>query len=417
MRRFRTLLDGTPMLQTALILGLLSAVGPVAIDMYLPAMPKIAAGLGADEAKTQLTLAAYFAAFGVAQLIYGPWSDQAGRKLPLYTGLTIFVVASIGCALSPTISWLIAFRILQGFGGAVLMVLPRAVIRDMHAGPDAMRLMAVVMLVISVSPMLAPLAGSVLLIIGDWRLIFWVLGIAAGLSLLLTVTALPETLPLQRRVRVNPSTLWSGSKTLFRDPIFMGLTLVGGFGFAGFMVFIATAAFVYSEQFGLGPMQFSLAFALNAVGFFAAGQLAGPLSGRIGMPRVIRWAAVGFAGFMALLLGIALAGKATLAVIIAGLFLGNACLGVIVPTTMVMALDPHGENAGLASSLGGTLHVLSGAVIVVLTGLFFDGTALPMIAAIALCALLALAVALVTLRSIDRSLPVGSRAAPSSRTL
>ena len=405
------------MLQTALILGLLSAVGPVAIDMYLPAMPKIAAGLGADEAKTQLTLAAYFAAFGVAQLIYGPWSDQAGRKLPLYTGLTIFVVASIGCALSPTISWLIAFRILQGFGGAVLMVLPRAVIRDMHAGPDAMRLMAVVMLVISVSPMLAPLAGSVLLIIGDWRLIFWVLGIAAGLSLLLTVTALPETLPLQRRVRVNPRTLWSGSKTLFRDPIFMGLTLVGGVGFAGFMVFIATAAFVYSEQFGLGPMQFSLAFALNAVGFFAAGQLAGPLSGRIGMPRVIRWAAVGFAGVMALLLGIALAGKAKLAVNVAGLFLGNACLGVIVPTTMVMALDPHGENAGLASSLGGTLHVLSGAVIVVLTGLFFDGTALPMIAAIALCALLALAVALVTLRSIDRSLPVGSRAAQSSRTL
>ncbi|WP_139212428.1 MFS transporter, partial [Jannaschia pohangensis] len=154
------------MLRLALILGLLSAVGPFAIDMYLPAMPAIAENLGADEAVTQLTLAAYFAAFGLAQLFYGPWSDQVGRKVPLYTGLGIFAVASIGCALAPTISWLIAFRVLQGLGGAVLMVLPRAVIRDQYTGPQATRLMAMVMLVISVSPMLAPLAGSALLALG-----------------------------------------------------------------------------------------------------------------------------------------------------------------------------------------------------------------------------------------------------------
>lgn len=393
----------SPMLRMALILGLLSAVGPFAIDMYLPAMPAIAESLGADEASTQLTLAAYFAAFGLAQLVYGPWSDQVGRKVPLYTGLCIFAVASIGCALAPTISWLIAFRVLQGLGGAVLMVLPRAVIRDRYTGPQATRLMAMVMLVISVSPMLAPLAGSALLALGEWPLIFWTLGCAAAFSLLLTAKALPETLALQDRVRVNPRNLWGGCKTLFRDPVFMGLTFIGGFGFASFMVFIASASFVYAGQFGLNPTEFSLAFAVNAVGFFAASQAAGPLSEKLGILRVIRWAAVGFAGFTLLLLTIVLGGQATLGVIIAGLFLANACLGLIIPTTMVMALDPHGKIAGLASSLGGTLQVVSGAVIVVLTSLFFDGTALPMIAAIALCAALTLTITLLTLRKIERA--------------
>ncbi len=404
-----------PILRTALVLGLLSAVGPFAIDMYLPAMPAIAAGLDADEATTQYTLAAYFAAFGLAQLFYGPWSDQVGRKLPLCAGLGIFVVASICCVLAPSIGWLIAFRVLQGIGGAVLMVLPRAVIRDTHTGPAATRLMAMVMLVISVSPMLAPLAGSALLMIGDWRLIFWTLGLAAGFSLLLTATILPETLAPQNRVGVNPRNLWTGCKLLFLDPVFMGLTFIGGLGFASFMVFIASASFVYSGQFGLSPTQFSLAFAINAVGFFAASQAAGPISEKIGVLRVIRWAAAGFAGFTLLLLGVVLAGQATLPIIIAGLLFGNACLGLVIPTTMVMALDPHGEIAGLASSLGGTLQVVSGAVIVVLTSLFFDGTALPMIAAIALCAVLTLVITLVTPRTIDRGALARSNVAGSSQ--
>lgn len=168
------------------------------------------------------------------------------------------------------------------------------------------------------------------------------------------------------------------------------------------MVFIASAAFVYSGEFGLNPTQFSLAFAINAVGFFAASQLAGPAGERFGILPVIRWAVIGFAGFTVGLLLIGLAGLATLPVIIAGLFCANACLGLIIPTTMVMALDPHGDIAGLASSLGGTLQMVAGGALVVLTGAFFDGTALPMIAAIALCAVLALILALRTLAIMGR---------------
>lgn len=258
-------------------------------------------------------------------------------------------------------------------------------------------MMATIMLVISVSPMLAPLAGSGMMAFGSWRLIFWALVVAAGLSLALTLFALPETLRREDRVPVNLRQLGRGAKVLLRDPVFMGLTFVGGFGFASFFVFLATASFVYSGQFGLTPVQFSLAFAVNAVGFFAVSQFAGPLGQRFGLVPMLRVAVWGFAGFGVLNLALLLAGVVSLPVIVVLLFLGNACLGLIIPTTMVMALDDHGDIAGLASSLGGTLQMVAGGVMVTATGPFFDSTALPMIAAIAACALLTLVVALVTL--------------------
>lgn len=374
------------MFRIALVLGLLSAVGPFAIDMYLPAMPQIAEDLNTTAGGTQLTLTAFFLAFGVAQLFYGPWADQVGRKLPIYAGLSVFVLATIGCALAPTIEVLVAFRFLQGLGGSVVMVVPRAIIRDMHTGPQATRLMAMVMLVISVSPMLAPLAGSAVTAFSGWRGIFAVLGGAVVVSLILTATALKETLPPERRVRVNLRSLLAGARVLVTDPGFMGLTFIGGFGMASFFVFIASASFVYVEQFGLSPTGFSIAFAMNAVGFFSASQFAGPLGERLGTVRVIRIGVTGFVLFTTATLAVVAAGYASLPVLIVGLVMGNAGLGLVIPTTMVMALDAHGDIAGLASSLGGTLQMLAGGVMIAVSGLFFDGTALPMMAMIAGCA-------------------------------
>ncbi len=383
--------------RSALILGLLSTVGPFSIDMYLPAMPAIAADLSTDVAATQATLTAFFVAFGLAQLVYGPWADQAGRKPPIYAGVTIFILGSIGCALAPTIGWLTLFRLVQGLGAAAVMVIPRAIIRDQHTGTQATRMMALIMLVISISPMLAPLAGSGILMLGNWRLMFWVLCGVGALSLALTIWAQPETLAPENRVRVNLGNLLRGAGVLFRDPVFMGLTFVGGFGMASFFVFISTAAFVYTGQFGLTSVQFSLAFAVNAIGFFAASQVAAPLGERFGIVPVMRAAVVGFAVCACTLLALVLAGAGSLFVIIAFLFLGNACLGLIIPTTMVVALDDHGDIAGLASSLGGTLQMVAGGVMISLTGLIFDGTALPMVAVIAFCAIAALGLALLVL--------------------
>lgn len=390
--------------RSAAILGLLSAVGPFAIDMYLPALPDVAADLGSTIVAAQMTLTAYFIAFGVAQLVYGPLADQIGRKPPLYIGLVIFIVGSLGCTFAPSIEALVGFRFVQGLGAAVVMVIPRAIIRDMHTGTEATRLMALIMLVISVSPMLAPLAGSGVIHIGNWRAIFAVLCGAAVLSLLMTAFLQPETLAKENRIPVNLKNLAKGIKTLLLDRGFMLLTFIGGFGFASFFVFIASASFVYTGQFGLSPVQFSLAFAANAVGFFTASQLAAPIGERFGMVRAISGAVTGFMFFSVLLMILTLAGYGTLPVIIILLFLANACFGLVFPTTMVMALEDHGEIAGLASSLGGTLQMLAGGAAVIVAGPFFDGTAVPMAVAIAICAMIAFVLSrFVTVRSAAQS--------------
>jgi DHA1 family bicyclomycin/chloramphenicol resistance-like MFS transporter len=377
------------MFRLALILGLLSAVGPFAIDMYLPALPTIAADLGASEAAVQVTLTAYFLAFGVAQLVYGPMADAVGRKPPLMLGLAVFAVGSIGAIFADTIAALAAWRFVQGLGGAALMVVPRAVIRDRYTGTEATKLMAMIMMVISVSPMLAPLAGSGVIALAGWRMIFAVLLVAAFGSMLLLSLGLGETLPKEARQRPRLRTMLAGAKRLLTDVPFMALTFVGGFGMASFFVFIASASFVYTGQFGLTPTGFSIAFAVNAIGFFSASQIAAPLGNRFGIGRVVRVGVTGFAVMTFTLAGIALAGFASFPVIVAGLLVANAFLGVVIPTTMVLALEDHGDVAGLASSLGGTLQMVAGGLMITLTGPFFDGTATPMLVAIALCGLLA----------------------------
>jgi DHA1 family bicyclomycin/chloramphenicol resistance-like MFS transporter len=384
-------------IRSAIVLGLLACVGPVAIDMYLPAMPAIAEGLNTDIASVQMTLSLYFVAFGVAQLVYGPLADMYGRKPPLYAGLLLFLIGSVGCTLAPSIEWLIASRFVQGIGGAAVMVVPRAIIRDLHTGPQATRLMAMIMLVISVSPMLAPLGGSALIAVFDWRSIFLAMIVMAMLSIVLTALMQPETLAAKDRVPVNVPNLLRGSVDLFRDPYFMGLTFIGGFGMASFFVFIASASFVYSDHYGLTPTQFSLAFAVNAIGFFTASQFAAGLGERFGMKRVMLRASIGFALFAVALLAVALVAPVSLFVLMAMLFFANACLGLVIPTAMVMALDDHGDRAGLASSLGGTLQMVAGALMIAITGPFFDGTPVPMIAAIALCAVIALILAVLVL--------------------
>ncbi|MFD1695178.1 multidrug effflux MFS transporter [Roseibium aestuarii] len=386
-------MSGSPMsgslARPALVLGLMAAVGPLAIDMYLPALPEIASSLEADPASAQLTLTAFFLAFGLFQMVYGPLSDQLGRKRPLYAGLGLFLLGSFACALAPTLSWLVAARVLQGVGAASVMVLPRAIVRDMFTGYEATRLMALIMLVISVSPMLAPLLGTVFMALGDWHTIFVFLAVVALLSIGLTHFFLGETLAEDERVPVHTASLIQGCKTLLRDPLFMGLTLIGGCGMASFFVFIASASFVYTTYYGLTEVGFSIAFAVNAIGFFASSQLAAGMGQRFGIHRLIGAALTGFLLVESVLLALVLSGFDQLPIVMAGLFLGNACLGLVIPTCMVLALDRHGRIAGLASSLGGTLQMVTGGLMIVVAGPFFDGTVTPMIAAIFGCALAA----------------------------
>jgi MFS transporter, DHA1 family, multidrug resistance protein len=224
--------------RNAVVLGLLSAVGPFAIDMYLPALPAIAADLHATTSATQITPIAFFVSFGLCQIVYGPLSDVYGRKLPLYGGLTLFILGAIGCALSPTVGWLIAFRFLQGIGAA-MGVIPRAIIRDLHTGAEATRLMSLVMLVFSVSPILAPLTGSALIVPFGWRAVLVAVGVAALIALLLVAFLLPETRPAHQRISGSIRSVFGSFGELLQDWHFLGLTFIGGLGIASFFAFLS----------------------------------------------------------------------------------------------------------------------------------------------------------------------------------
>ena len=381
----------------AIVLGLFAAIGPFAIDMYLPALPNIAANLHASTAATQMTLTLFFLAFGLCQIAYGPISDMFGRKPPLYFGLALFIAGSIGCCLAPDISWLVAFRFVQGAGAACTMAIPRAIIRDLHTGLEATRLMSTIMLVISVSPILAPLIGSGLIVPFGWRAVFVAVTLAAFVSFALLLTFLPETRPAEARAPISLRGIARGFAQLLTDRRFLGLTFIGGFGMASFFVFLATSSFVYMGHFGLTPTQYSALFAANAVGFIGSSQFAAKLGGRFGMARVVMGAVSLYAIFALLLLAVTTAGVDSLAVLVALLFCAFACLGLVIPPTMVLALEEHGPLAGLASALGGTLQMAAGGVTIALASLVFNGTPLPMVAAIALCSVGALVLAVATL--------------------
>jgi MFS transporter, DHA1 family, multidrug resistance protein len=384
--------------KNAVVLGLMSTIGPFAIDMYLPALPTIAADLHASTTATQMTLMSFFVAFGLCQLVYGPVSDMAGRKPPLYFGLGLFTVASIGCALSPSIGWLIAFRAMQGIGASAVMVIPRAIVRDLHTGIEATRLMALMMLVFSVAPILAPLGGSALIVPFGWRAVFVAVTIAAVLALTLTATLLPETRPVHQRASVGFRSVFAAFATLLRHRHFLGLTFIGGLGMASFFTFLGSSSFLYIGHYGLTPTTYSFAFSLNAIGFIGASQFAARLGARFGMGNVVIGASAVYAAFTATLLALNLAGVDSLAVVICLLFFGFAALGLVIPSTMVLALEEHGPIAGVASALGGTLQMVTGGVMIAIVSLLFDGTARPMVTVIALCALGTLTLSLLTLR-------------------
>jgi DHA1 family bicyclomycin/chloramphenicol resistance-like MFS transporter len=392
-------------LKTAAVLGLLSAIGPFAIDMYLPALPSIGVSLAAQTGAVQASLMAFFISLGIGQMLYGPVSDMFGRKPPLYFGLLLFAVCSVGCALAPNINTLIALRFLQGLGAAAGMVIPRAIVRDLHTGNDAARLMSLLMLVFSVSPILAPLTGSFLIEWAGWRSVFWAVAIAAVLALFLLGAGQPETRPAEQRVGSSVLGAIKAYGFLCTDWHFLGLVFIGAFGVASFFAYLANSSFVLINHYGLTPREYSLAFSANAASFIGVSQFTGHLGKRFGLVPVVKWAVAGYAAMMTALLLINLAGVERLDIMLAMLFIGYGFLGLVVPTTAVLSLEEHGEIAGTASALMGTLQFVTGAVVMAVIGPFADGTARPMVIGIAACAIIAFLIARVTLPHVKHPQP------------
>jgi DHA1 family bicyclomycin/chloramphenicol resistance-like MFS transporter len=389
-------------LRAALVLGLLQAIGPFAIDMYLPALPSIGQSLGASVDAVQASLMVFFVALAVGQLLYGPISDMVGRKLPLYFGLGLFSLASVGCATATDVQMLIVFRFVQGLGACACFAIPRAIVRDLHTGVDAARLMSMLMLVFSVAPIVAPMAGSFVNEWVGWRGIFWSVAALALVGIGMTATVLTETRPPHKRVDSGLRNALAAYWMLLRDGRFLALVGVGAFGVASFHAYLAGSSFALIDHYGLTPRQYSLAFSINALSFIGAAQFTGRLGARYGLRAVVRYAACGYAAAMTLLLVFFLMGVDRLGVLLALLFVGYGFLGLVIPSTSVLALDRHGAHAGTASALIGTFQFVFGATVIALGGLFTDGTAMPMVASIAACSLLAVGLAWLTLRGATR---------------
>lgn len=390
----------------ALVLGLLSAIGPFAIDMYLPALPDIGHSLGAEVGSVQLTLTAFFLSIGLGQLLYGPVSDMVGRKPPLYAGLALFLLASIGCALATDMHTLVALRFVQGLGAAAGMAIPRAIVRDLHTGAEAARLMSLLMLVFSVSPILAPLAGSAVIAFTGWRGVFWAVALAAVAGLLLVRGALSETRSESERVDSSFGSALRAYGVLLRDRHFLGLVFIGAFAMSGFFVYLAGSPFVLINHYGLSPTQYSLAFGLNAAAFIGSAQFTGALGRRFGLVHLAKWAVTACGLVMATLLAYYLTGGDRLLVLVSLYFVASAFMGMVIPTVSVLALEAHGAIAGTASALMGTLQMISGAVAMGIVGLFANGQPLPMVVGMASGALTALVLAWITLRKPVHATPV-----------
>jgi DHA1 family bicyclomycin/chloramphenicol resistance-like MFS transporter len=376
----------------SLMLGSLTALGPLSIDMYLPSFQAIARDLTASPAQVQLTLAVFFVALGIGQAFYGPISDRFGRRRPLCFGLALYVLASAGCASARSIEALVAWRFAQALGGCAGMVIARAVVRDRFDEREAARFFSLLILVTGLAPILAPSIGGQILVFFSWRAIFWAL---AGFALVGFITAtfvLPESLPPERRTEGGVATALFVYARLLRDRAFMRYALSGALVISGMFAYIFGSPFVFMQIHGVRPERFGWIFGAIAFGLISASQLNRVVLARVAGARILSHALVVTAGAGMILLVMAWTGAGGLAGLLGPLFVYIASLGFVLPNVMATALGPQGRNAGTASALLGTLQFGAGATVGTLLGALGDGTAVPMAGLIAACGLSALLV-------------------------
>jgi DHA1 family bicyclomycin/chloramphenicol resistance-like MFS transporter len=360
-----------------LILGALTALGPFTIDLYLPAFPQIEGDLAVSTAAVQLTLTATTLGFALGQLLVGPWSDKVGRRLPLILATSVHVLASIGVAFSPDISWLLAFRVLQGFGAAAGGVVAMATVRDLFGGYPLVRMLSRLALITGIAPIAAPVIGSQLLLIMPWRGMF---GVLAAYGILITVLAalfIVETLPPARRVEKGHSTLTERYRSLFTDRIFVGVAIIGGMTFSGLFAYLSSSSFLFQDVYGLDPQAYGLLFAANSIGVVIGVQVSSRLAKYFGPAWILAGSTAVLLGSAIAIVVLELAGAGLLGTVIPLWFFITAC-GFGFPCVQVLALTNHGKEAGTAASVLGAMNFGLAGIISPIVGLFGIRDAVPM---------------------------------------
>ncbi|MFE3764650.1 multidrug effflux MFS transporter [Streptomyces sp. NPDC059104] len=373
------------------ILGGLTALPPLSMDMYLPALPEVTDALRSPAATVQLTLTACLAGMALGQLVIGPMSDKWGRRRPLLAGMVLYVLATAVCALATTTELLIGFRLVQGLAGAAGVVIARAVVRDLYDGVEMARFFSTLMLISGAAPIVAPLIGGQVLRFADWRGVFVVLTVV-GLALTVVVwRSLAETLPPERRQTGGVGSALRTMRGLLGDRVFAGYTLAGGFAFAVLFSYISASPFVVQEIYGASPQAFSLLFGLNSVGLIVVGQINGKLLvGRVSLDKALGAgiATITVASVALLLMSTGVFGEVGLVPVAAALFVLMSAMGLVLPNTNAQALMRTPHAAGSASALLGTSSFLVGAVASPLVGIAGEHTAVPMALVQLSCSLL-----------------------------
>lgn len=367
------------------ILGLLAMLMPLSIDMYLPALPVISAQFGVPAGSAQMTLSTYILGFALGQLFYGPMADSLGRKPVILGGTLVFAAAAVACALSQTIDHLIIMRFLHGLAAAAASVVINALMRDIYPKEEFSRMMSFVMLVTTIAPLVAPMAGGAVLVWFSWHVIFWILALAALLASAMIFFFIDETLPAERRQKFHIRTTIGNFASLFRHKRVLSYMLASGFSFAGMFSFLSAGPFVYIELNHVSPQHFGYYFALNIVFLFIMTIINSRFVRRVGALNMFRaglwiqfvmaiWLVVSAflgVGFWALVVGVAA-------------FVG--CVSMVSSNGMAVILDEFPHMAGTASSLAGTFRFGIGAVVGALLSMATFTTAWPMLWAMAFCA-------------------------------
>lgn len=368
---------GAARIRIILVLGALIALGPLTIDMYLPALPALGVDLGASESAVQLTLTGTLIGLGLGQLVIGPLSDAFGRRKPLIVGTVVHIGASVLCLIAPNVAVLGVLRTLQGVGAAATMVVAMAVVRDLFTGKAAAAILSRLMLVMGTAPILAPSLGAAILLTGSWRGVFAVLALLGVVLLLVAIFLLKETLPPERRRTSELRPVLRTYRMLVTDRQFVVLALVAALGMSALFSYVSGSSFVLQDNFGLSQQQFGLVFALGAVALIGASQFNVVLLNRY-TERQIVFGALGAAlVFGAVLIVFAVSEVGGLAGFLTPLLFLLAAVGFVLPNAPALALSRHGEAAGTAAALLGATQFGLGALIAPIVGVLGnDGPAM-----------------------------------------
>ncbi|WP_373454801.1 MULTISPECIES: multidrug effflux MFS transporter [Rhodococcus] len=386
-------------LRVILVLGALIALGPLTIDMYLPALPAIADDLNTSSSAVQLTLAGTLVGLALGQLIIGPLSDIVGRRLPLIVGTGVHILASVACIVAPNIAVLGGLRVVQGLGAAAAAVVAMAIVRDLFSGRAAATVLSRLMLVMGVAPVLAPSLGGAVLLVGSWRLVFAALAIMGVALMTLAIVSLHETLPPERRRASGVMPVLRTYRSLLRDAQFVVLVLVAALAMASLFAYIAGSSFVLQEEFGLDEQQFAIVFAAGAISLIGASQLNVLLLGRFAPVQIVL-TALSFAVFAgAVMTVLAITGVGGMAGFVVPLWFVLGAVGFVMPNAPALALSRHGEAAGGAAALLGAAQFGLGAIVAPIVGVLGNDAIAVATTMVATSAAALIALGVITARS------------------